>query len=149
MNRKSKIKKSRKRQLLRRFFFLFFLLNGSFMAQLGGVMAKKNLRWENRFEPSLTCLNFAMASDEIKSPFWNFVTKHITWYWLWPRSSSPSTRAFSTWTSCVRWVGDDCCGNECWRRTKKEKKKVVDGKKTGWKSKKVEELWTNVPTWSS
>lgn len=48
-----------------------------------------------------TCLNFAMASDVMKSPFWNFVTKHITWYWLWPRSSSPSTRAFNTWASYV------------------------------------------------
>lgn len=67
--------------------------------------------WKQRRRKSiwtmLTCLNFAMASDVMKSPFWNFVTKHITWYWLWPRSSSPSTRAFNTWASC-RWVGDDC-----------------------------------------
>lgn len=37
----------------------------------------------------------------MKSFFWNLVTKHITWYWLWPRSSSPSTSAFSTWTSYI------------------------------------------------
>lgn len=82
---------------------------------------------ENRSELSLTCLNFAIASDVMKSPFWNFVTKHITWYWLWPRSSSPSTRAFNTWASC-RWVGDDCSRSRR-RIAKKEKKKVVDEKK--------------------
>lgn len=48
----------------------------------------------------LTCLNLAIASEEMKSPFWSLVKKHITWYWLWPRSSSPSTSAFNTWTSC-------------------------------------------------
>lgn len=49
----------------------------------------------------LTCLNLAMASDVMKSPFCSLVKKHITWYWLWPRSSSPSTSAFNTWTSCI------------------------------------------------
>lgn len=52
---------------------------------------------------SLTCLSLAMASDDMKSPRCSFVTKHITWYWLCPRSSSPSTSAFSTWTSCKTW----------------------------------------------
>lgn len=28
----------------------------------------------------LTCLSFAMASDDMKSPRCNFVTKHMTWY---------------------------------------------------------------------
>lgn len=50
--------------------------------------------------PLLTCLSLAMASEDMKSPRCNLVTKHITWYWLWPRSSSPSTSAFRTCTSC-------------------------------------------------
>ena len=48
----------------------------------------------------LTCLSLAIASDDMNSSFWMWHTKHITWYWLWPLSSSPSTKAFSIWTSC-------------------------------------------------
>jgi hypothetical protein len=47
----------------------------------------------------LTWRSLDIASEDMNSPFWKWHTKHITWYWLWPRSSSPSTRAFSIWTS--------------------------------------------------
>lgn len=46
-----------------------------------------------------TCRSFDIASLDIKSPLDNRVIKHITWYWLWPRSSSPSTSAFNIWIS--------------------------------------------------
>lgn len=74
-------------------------------AERSNVDHKDHKLWSHRIclafgVSRLTCRNFAIASAVMKSPFWNLVTKHITWYWLWPRSSSPRTRAFSTWTSC-------------------------------------------------
>jgi hypothetical protein len=52
------------------------------------------------YKDRLTCRSLDIASEDMNSPFWKWHTKHITWYWLWPRSSSPSTRAFSICTSC-------------------------------------------------
>jgi hypothetical protein len=67
------------------FFHPFFTLplsaSGPFRTFMTQPRKKgeENLRRKNRFELfPLTCLNFAIASDEIKSPFWNLVTKHIT-----------------------------------------------------------------------
>lgn len=60
------------------------------------------VKYVKRFKEQ-TCLNFDMASVEMKSFFESLDTKHITWYWLWPRSSSPNTSAFNTWTSCFWW----------------------------------------------
>lgn len=47
-----------------------------------------------------TCRSLDMASEEIISSLPTRQMKHMTWYWLWPRSSSPRTSAFKI---CVSW----------------------------------------------
>jgi len=46
------------------------------------------------------CLNLDIASEEMKESLAKWKIKHITWYWLWPRSSSPRIRDFRICTSC-------------------------------------------------